>query len=349
MSATYRSNRAAAHISAHEYADALEDAKAADELEPNNAKTLHRLARIYTHLGRPDDALGALSQVDPPATTRDKSPALVMKQQIQQAEELLRDGTPPAAAAQAIFTLDQAQRGLGLGVERPRKWKLMRGEALLRVNTDNSLGEAQNIAMNMLRTNSQDSEALVLRGRALYAQGENDKAIQHFRQALSCDPDFRAAQRYYRMVRELDRKKEEGNAAYKAGRYNDAVGIYSQALDVDPLNKATNAKIVQNRAQCYFRVRGNHLPASEREIWKRGLIHERRTLTRSSNANLTPPSPTAIVRSSSNQDTPRHGRRRRRRWARRAPGKRRCGSTEPWPRRTRRRSCSRIFDTPSSS
>ena len=348
MSATYRSNRAAAHISAHEYADALEDAKAADELEPNNAKTLHRLARIYAHLGRPDDALGALSQVDPPATAKDKSHALVMRQQIQQAEELLRDGAAAAAAAQAIHTLDQAQRGLGLGVERPRKWKLMRGEALLKVNTDNSLGEAQNIAMNMLRTNPQDSEALVLRGRALYAQGENDKAVQHFRQALNCDPDFRAAQRYYRMVRELDRKKEEGNAAYKAGRYNDAVGIYSQALDVDPSNKATNAKIVQNRAQCYLRVRGRHAPASDGENG-RGYDVRPKTLTRSSNANSTPQSPTAIVRSSSNRDTPRRDRRRQRRWARRAPGRRRCGSTGPWPRRTRRRSCSRTSDTPSSS
>ena len=54
------------------------------------------------------------------------------------------------------------------------------GEAYLKMCTANSLGDAQNVAMSLLRSNSADPEALVLRGRALYAQGENEKAIQHY-------------------------------------------------------------------------------------------------------------------------------------------------------------------------
>ena len=41
----------------------------------------------------------------------------------------------------------------------------------------NALGEAQNVAMSLLRYNNQDPDALVLRGRILYAQGENDRAV----------------------------------------------------------------------------------------------------------------------------------------------------------------------------
>ena len=238
-------------ISANRYNAALEDAKLANELEPNNSKILHRLARIYTNLGRPSDALDIYSQIQPPVSAKDKAPADLMQTHIKQAEDALREGT---TGSMALHALDQADKGLGTGVDRPRKWKLMRGEGYLKMGNVNALGDAQNVAMSLLRSNNQDPEALVLRGRALYAQGDNDKAIQHFRQALNCDPDFKAAVKYLRMVQKLDRMKEEGNKAFKAGRYQEALDMYSRALEVDPLNKGTNSKILQNRAMASIRV-----------------------------------------------------------------------------------------------
>lgn len=109
--------------------------------------------------------------------------------------------------------------------------------------------------MSLLRQNSQDPEALVLRGRALYAQGENDKAIQHFRKALSGDPDFRDAVKWLRTVQKLDRMKEEGNAEYKAGHWQAAFDKYTSALDVDPANRGTNSKLFQNRALCRLKLK----------------------------------------------------------------------------------------------
>lgn len=250
-SATYRSNRAAAYMSAGDYVHALEDCKVADELSPDNEKTLHRMARIYTSLGRPDEALDVYDRIKPPASAKDRAPAVSMKGHITQAEQLVKDGT----GSMAMYALDQAVRGLGQGVFEPRKWKLLRGEAYLKQGTQNSFGDAQNIAMSMLRTNSADPDALVMRGRALYGQGENEKAIQHFRQALSCDPDYKEAVRFLRMVQKLDKQKEEGNAHFKAGRYQDAVRVYTTALEVDPSNKGTNSKILQNRALCHSKLK----------------------------------------------------------------------------------------------
>ena len=238
-------------MSANRYMDALEDAKAADDLEPNNAKILHRLARVYTSLGRPAEALEVYERIQPPASTKDMAGARSMLQHISQAENQMREGS---SGSMAVFALDQAERGLGSGVERPRKWRLMRGEAYLKMGNENALGDAQNVAMGMLRENSQDPEALVLRGRILYTQGENPKAIQHFKQALSCDPDFKNALKYLRMVQKLDRMKEEGNALFKGGKHQQAVDVYSRALEVDPTNKGTNSKLLQNRALCYSKV-----------------------------------------------------------------------------------------------
>ena len=105
-----------------------------------------------------------------------------------------------------------------------------------------------------MRNNSADPEALVLRGRALYAQGENEKALQHFRQAISCDPDYRDAVKYLRLVQKLDRMKEDGTSAFKAGSLEEAVKLYSDALEVDPMNKSINSKLLQNRALASIKV-----------------------------------------------------------------------------------------------
>jgi DnaJ family protein C protein 7 len=251
-SPTYRSNRAAAYISANRYQEALEDAKSADQLDPNNPKILHRLARVYTSLGRPEEALAIYNQIQPGASAKDKAPAVMMLQHITQAKNHLRNST---SGSMVIHALDQAEKGLGYTVDRPRKWKLMRGEAYLKMGNVNALGDAQNMAVSLLRNNSQDPEALVLRGRILYAQGENDKALQHFRKALECDPDFKDAVKYLRMVQKLDRMKEEGNSLFKSGKFREAVDVYTQALEVDPVNKGTNSKILQNRALCYTRIK----------------------------------------------------------------------------------------------
>jgi len=251
-SATYLSNRAAAYISAGLYKNALEDCIRADELDPQNAKILLRLARTYTNLGRPQDALDTFARIQPPPSAKDVAPAKAQLQHIKVAEDALKNGT---TGSMALHALDQAEKILGLGAPKPRKWQLMRGEAYLKMGNVNALGDAQNVAMNLLRNNNQDPEALVLRGRALYAQGDNEKAIQHFRQALNCDPDYRDAVKYLRMVQKLDRLKTEGNAEYKAGRWAAAAEKYQQALEVDPLNKGTNSKILQNRALCRIQLK----------------------------------------------------------------------------------------------
>jgi DnaJ homolog subfamily C member 7 len=250
-SATYLGNRAAAYMSAGRFDAALEDCKKAAESDPDNAKILLRLARIYTSLGQPDEALSTFERIDPPPSAKDTLPAREMLRHIKSANDFAAAGKP----SMVVHALDMAERHLGGNPMKPRRWQLMRGEALLKMGTENAIGDAQGIALSLLRTNSNDPDAIVLRGRALYMQGENDKAIQHFRKALGFDPDFKEAIKYLRLVQRLDRTKEEGNADFKAGRYQAAVDKYSQALEMDPANRNTNAKLLQNRALCYNKLK----------------------------------------------------------------------------------------------
>lgn len=239
-------------MSNSQYEAALEDCSRAVDLDPTNAKFLLRLARIYTSLGRPDEALTTFSRIQPPPSAKDMAPAKEMMNHIKAATDALHNGT---SGSMVLHALDQAEKFLGFGASKPRKWQLMRGEAYLKMGGVNSLGEAQNVAMALLRSNSQDPEALVLRGRALYAQGDNEKAIQHFRKALSGDPDYRDAVKWLRIVQKLDRMKEEGNSEYKAGRWEAALKKYTDALEVDPSNRGTNSKLYQNRALCRLKMK----------------------------------------------------------------------------------------------
>jgi len=239
-------------MSAGKYELALEDCKVSDELQPNNEKTLHRLARIYTSMGQPDQAIDTYARIQPSPSERDMAQAKVMQRHLKEAEDQIRNAS---GGSMALHALNEAAKGLGSSMIQPRKWQLLRGEAYLKMGNVNALGDAQNIAMSLLRNNSADPEALVLRGRALYAQGENDKAIQHFRQALSCDPDYKDAVKYLRMVQKLDRTKGEGNDLFKAGKTEAAIEKYSEALQIDPSNKGTNSKLLQNRAMCYSRMK----------------------------------------------------------------------------------------------
>lgn len=234
------------------YEAALEDCKRAVDLDSSNTKILLRLARIYTNLGQPEEAMVTFQRIQPAPSAKDMQQAKEMLQYIQSAQQGLAEGMGPSLV---LHALDMAERLLGPGARKPRKWQLMRGEAYLKMGGENNLGEAQNVATQLLRNNSQDPEALVLRARGLYGQGENDKALQVLRMAIDCDPDFKNAIKWLKVIKNLNKLKEEGNTNYKAGRWQAAIEKYTEALGVDPANKATNAKILQNRALCYNKLK----------------------------------------------------------------------------------------------
>jgi len=49
-------------------------------------------------------------------------------------------------------------------------------------------------------------------------------------------------------AKKLASKKDEGNEAFRKGRTSDAYQLYSEALEIDPNNRKTNAKLFCNRA-----------------------------------------------------------------------------------------------------
>jgi len=257
---TYLSNRAAAYILANKYSQALADSLQASRLDPNNDRILHRLARIYTSLGRPQDALDTYAKI-PHASATDMAAARKAVQSISMAKKQIEDDD--GNGNMALWSLEQAKQTLGFGTPTPRDWQILRAKANLKVGSANALGEVQGIAQNLMRENPMDAEALVLAGRAFYlkddksvqSKSDYERAESYFRQALSLDPDNADARNWLRTMKKLDRARTEANDVFKRGRYAEAVQLYTDALKIDPTNKVTNAKLLGNRALARIRTK----------------------------------------------------------------------------------------------
>jgi len=55
-------------------------------------------------------------------------------------------------------------------------------------------------------------------------------------------------------AKQLIAKKEEGNKVFRAGNFEEAYKIYTEALEIDPNNKFTNSKLYCNRATVCTKV-----------------------------------------------------------------------------------------------
>jgi DnaJ family protein C protein 7 len=73
---------------------------------------------------------------------------------------------------------------------------------------------------------------LTLRGLILFLGGKLPQALQHVQSALRLDPGHEPAQKLRKRVKEVEKLKEDGNAAFKLGRLQEAVDKYTEALAV---------------------------------------------------------------------------------------------------------------------
>jgi DnaJ family protein C protein 7 len=102
--------------------------------------------------------------------------------------------------------------------------------------------------------NSQNPDALYLRARVFYSQGENQKTAAHCVEALRCDPDFSKARALLKMARAIESQKEAGNAAFKANQLEEAYDAYTAAMEIDPKNDHMNSRLYSNRAAVLQKV-----------------------------------------------------------------------------------------------
>ncbi len=224
------------------YKSALEDAQKATKLDSTFVKGYLREAKCHLVFGDITAAMRSLDTVkmlDPNNTSlpQEMKNLEVLKKHIEDAEKYYSKKDYRSA-------LYNINRALNIGTECLH-FKLMKAEYLTLLSKNS---EAQEIVNDILRFDSLNVEALYIRGMSLYYSDNVEKAFQHFQQVLRLCPDHNKAKDTYRKAKSLMAKKQEGNEAVKNNKLEEAYNLYTNALDIDPLNTLTNAKLYFNRA-----------------------------------------------------------------------------------------------------
>jgi len=238
----YYGNRAACHMMLSQYHKALEDAKTAVTLDNTFVKGFVRIAKCCIALGETPSAKQA---VERGLSLEPSSKAF--ESEIQNYKFLEKHQTEIDIACEAKDyrkALYHTEQSLNIALASKRL-KVKKAECLAYLGR---YLEAQNIANDLLRSDSMNADAMYVRGLCLYYEDFVDKAFTHFQQVLRLAPDHQMAKDTYRRAKSLKQKKEEGNIAFKSSNWNKAHELYSQALQIDTCNKATNAKLYFNRA-----------------------------------------------------------------------------------------------------
>jgi len=236
-------NRAACHMMLGQFVQALEDARTSVQFDPNFVKGYVRVAKCCVALGELHAARQAINTAM--SINKDDSVKFDLERTsldfLDKHDANLRVAFEQRDYRKALYHIDQALKIASAS----QKLKLSRAECLAFLGR---YKEAQEVANDLLRNDSTNIEAIYIRGLCLYYEDNIDKAFTHFQQVLKLAPDHSKAKDAFKRARQLKTKKDEGNEAFKANRFEDAARLYSEALLVDSDNKISNAKLYFNRA-----------------------------------------------------------------------------------------------------
>ncbi|CEI87726.1 hypothetical protein G6F70_007054 [Rhizopus microsporus] len=240
---TYYNNRAAAYLMQKKYKEAISDCRTATDLDPTNAKAYSRGGKCHLNMGNVEEAARLLQrayELDPKSAQREYNALQNVQMYLAQVKTFMENDQYPLARNsldRAISFIDADQV--------PVKWRVLQAECAL---GEKNYSEASRIVNSLIRLDSQNPDALYLRARVFYSQGDNQKTAAHCVEALRCDPDFAKARSLLKMAKAIEAQKEAGNAAFKANRLSDAYDAYTAALQIDPNNAHMNARLYSNRA-----------------------------------------------------------------------------------------------------
>ncbi|XP_031829885.1 tetratricopeptide repeat protein 2 [Nomia melanderi] len=238
----YYGNRAACYMMLNKYCNAIKDSKKSIELDNKFFKAYARIIKCSLILGdiiQAETTLTKLSTLDPTNKAINTE-----KEEIQYVQRYLKEADVAYAKQdfrKVVYCMD---RCCSISTSCPR-FKITKAECLALLGR---YQEAQEIANDILHIDKQNVDALYVRAMCLYFQDNIDKAFAHFQQVLRLAPDHAKALELYKRAKNLKKKKEEGNAAYKQNQYQTAYTLYTEALTIDPQNVATNAKLHFNKA-----------------------------------------------------------------------------------------------------
>lgn len=98
-----------------------------------------------------------------------------------------------------------------------------------------------------------DVELLGLRAQCLFSMGDVENALKHLQQAVRSDPDNTSIRAQYRLIREIDDKKTNGDEHFKRNEFNHAIDAWTHVIHLAKDSPLFVAKVYMNRATALFK------------------------------------------------------------------------------------------------
>lgn len=237
----YYGNRCACYIMLCQYEVALEDARKAVDLDRSFVKGYIGIAKCSLALGDLTAANNALLAVR--EHSLNNSTILSEVRKLAVVMKFDKDGVIACRKEdyiKAVFCTDRILEQIPC-----TRYKLKKVGCLILLGR---YREAHNILDDILHIDTENAEAVYVRGVCFYHQDNMEQAFCQFKNALRLAPDHQRALTIYKRAQALVQKKEDGNNAYAAGKLKEAYSLYTEALEIDPNNKSVNAKLFFNRA-----------------------------------------------------------------------------------------------------
>lgn len=103
-------------------------------------------------------------------------------------------------------------------------------------------------AGNVLKGDNKDLDALLVRGKAYYYMEDVDRAMQHWKQGLSLDPEHRALKKLFKDVRKFQKKFQKADELKAERKYVEAVEQLDMALEYD-LSPGIKKTVLHDRCE----------------------------------------------------------------------------------------------------
>jgi len=247
--ATYFSNRSACYLNLEDNVNALKDALRSVELDPEFAKGWLRAAKCYIMVGD----IGKAKEMCAKVTSLSTGLSTLVEgelQRIEQIEKLHKEflnSNQRGHFSNALYYLDQ----IAEICPKFEKNHLLRAELLALKGEFQKCTEILND--NFDETNT-CIDVMYIRALLNYYQDDLEVAFKLLDSILETDPTHLRSIKCKEIASKISGKKEEGNRLFKEGKFEEALNLYTEALEVDKFNVQTNAKLYYNRATVYAKL-----------------------------------------------------------------------------------------------
>ena len=121
----------------------------------------------------------------------------------------------------------------------------LRIEYLLR---SNQLKEAESCSEEAFNQYSTNPKVMAMHGRVMIYNGKEIQGKKLLQKCLEFDPDNKEAARAIKAIKISTQKKDEASEAFKQGKLDQAIVLFDECVNLDPINLVFNATILLNKA-----------------------------------------------------------------------------------------------------